>query len=554
MARVLPTGIAEARLAGARSAELATLIHLAGTLPDTYSIFHNVRWMDGSARRHRFGEADFLVVNQSGDVLLIEQKNGVLAEGDGGLAKQYGHGTPKSVINQIHRSRDALLSAWQRRHANAPPLHVSVLVYCPDHVVGNVSAAGLLPEAIVDATARDQLPARVHAMLGEGLDRGDGHAKRVRDWLAQSLALVTDVAATVQRHETVWVAQSGGLAELLDGLHMSPMRLRVQAAAGAGKTQMATRFYQRAIDAGRRPLFLCFNRSLADRARTQLPPGGLVDTFHGLCVQLCRRAGHEPDFERVQTDAPAFWKELESKVLEGMSEEAPFDALLVDEGQDFDQEWWEILQLILDMERADVVWVEDAGQRLYDDRAPVELSGFVEYHTSANFRNPRRIIDFVERALHVEIDARNHLPGMHPLVHVYDDDAQQLALLEQRIEALLAQGFTAEQIAVLSVHGVGKGVLANAGAISGVRVHQFTGHYTPDGEPIFTPGDLSFETIFRFKGQHAPAVLVTDVDFSEQGAREAKVLYCALTRAQVALEVFVQAGSAWRKVLMQAAQ
>jgi hypothetical protein len=554
MARVLPTGIAEARLAGAESAELATLIHLAGILPDTYSIFHNVRWMDGSVRRHRFGEADFLVVNQAGAVLLIEQKNGALAEGEGGLSKQYGNDAPKSVIGQIHRSRDALLGAWQRRHRDAPPLHVSVLVYCPDHVVHDVSAAGLLPEAIIDATERDALALRVHAILGEGLDRGGGHAKRIRGWLAQSLALVPDVGATVQRHQTVWVTQSGGLAELLDGLHMAPMRLRVQAAAGAGKTQMATRFYQRAIDAGRRPLFLCFNRSLADRARAQLPPGGLVDTFHGLCVQLCRRAGHEPDFNRVRTDAPAFWKELESKVLEGMSEEAPFDTLVVDEGQDFDQEWWEILQLILDMEQADVVWVEDAGQRLYDARAPVALSGFVEYRTSANFRNPRRIADFIERALHVEIDARNHLPGMHPAVHVYEDDADQLVLLQQRIDALLVQGFTADQIAVLSAHGVGKGVLANAAAIGRLRVHRFTGQYTPAGAAIFTPGDLLFETIFRFKGQHAPAVLVTDVDFTEQGARDAKVLYCALTRAQVALEVFVQAQSAWLKPLVQAAQ
>jgi hypothetical protein len=555
MARIMPTGLEEARLAGAHSAELVTLERLAVELPDTFSIFHSVRWMEGDARRHRFGEADFLVVNQSGDVLLIEQKNGALEEGGTGLAKQYQRGAPKSVIAQIHRSRDALLTAYERRHSQDARLHVSVLVYCPDHVVSDLSAAGLPAEAIVDGTAADGLATRIATVLGEGIDRGDGRAQRVRGWLAQSLALSADITATVQRHETAWIAQSGGLAELLDGLHMTPVRLRVQAAAGSGKTQMAARFYQRAIAQGRRPLFLCFNRSLADRVRAQLPDGGLVDTFHGFCVETCRRAGYDPAFSRAAREGQAFWRELEGKVLEAIAEVPPFDVLVVDEGQDFDQEWWEVLQLILDMDAADVVWVEDAAQRIYDARAPVELTGFVEYRTTANFRNPRRIADFIQRVLPIEIDARNPLPGLPPAVHVYASESEQLELLEARVCGLLELGFKPDQIVVISMHGRERGgSLSEVVELAGMPIHRYTGRHESDGTPIFTEGSLLFETIYRFKGQHAPAVLITDLDFADRGERESTIVYCAMTRAKVALEVFVQAQSGWKKVMVQAGQ
>jgi hypothetical protein len=92
MARVMPAGLEEARLAGAHSAELDTLEQLARALPDDYSIFHSVHWMAGDPRRFRFGEADFLIVNQSGEVLVREQENGARVESGAGLAKREGAG------------------------------------------------------------------------------------------------------------------------------------------------------------------------------------------------------------------------------------------------------------------------------------------------------------------------------------------------------------------------------------------------------------------------------------------------------------------------------
>ena len=50
-----------------------------------------------------YGEIDFVVLNEAGDALLIEQKNGALEEGEDGLHKHYGE-VRKSVADQILRA------------------------------------------------------------------------------------------------------------------------------------------------------------------------------------------------------------------------------------------------------------------------------------------------------------------------------------------------------------------------------------------------------------------------------------------------------------------
>jgi superfamily I DNA and RNA helicase len=56
-------------------------------------------------------------------------------------------------------------------------------------------------------------------------------------------------------------------------------------------------------------------------------------------------------------------------------------------------------------------------------------------------------------------------------------------------------------------------------------------------------GKLRFETIGRFKGQEAPAVIVVDVNDETTGSERGRArLFTALTRATVRLEVLVKNG------------
>ncbi len=47
-------------------------------------------------------------------------------------------------------------------------------------------------------------------------------------------------------------------------------------------------------------------------------------------------------------------------------EESKFDTLNVDEGQDFEQDWFEIMRLFL-QEGANLLWLEDADRNLQEN-------------------------------------------------------------------------------------------------------------------------------------------------------------------------------------------
>src|SRR5690242_14127783 len=115
MAHIVPSDVTQLALAGATEPELATLARLQTDLPGDYVIFHGVHW----SREYRgytvFGESDFVIVNRSGSVLLVEQKNGALDETPSGLVKHYDTG-PKSVNDQVRRALEMVREKFRWVH------------------------------------------------------------------------------------------------------------------------------------------------------------------------------------------------------------------------------------------------------------------------------------------------------------------------------------------------------------------------------------------------------------------------------------------------------
>ena len=64
------------------------------------------------------------------------------------------------------------------------------------------------------------------------------------------------------------------------------------------------------------------------------------------------------------------------------------------------------------------------------------------------------------------------------------------------------------------------------------------------GHQVFTEGKLLFDSIYRFKGQQAHAVILTDVaPEEEKKSHWERLLYTGMTRASVRLEILVEEGN-----------
>ena len=286
-------------------------------------------------------------------------------------------------------------------------------------------------------------------------------------------------------------------------------------------------------------------------SRSRVPGSGYVDTFHGFCVEFLKSRGHSPNFGTTGID-PGFWPRVAELVTaEQIPEEWLFDALVVDEGQDFEQEWFDILTLFL-REEADILWLEDPEQNL-QGKPPVNIDGFVGYRCSVNYRTPESIARFIRNTLPFEFELGNDLPGLGVAVHSFENPDEQPKVVARIVQDLIRRGFSQDDIVIITCRGAQNSVFSHLDKVGGIRLRRFTGDYDVNGNQVLADGQLTFESIYRFKGQEAPAAILVDIDpRPDRLEREQRLLYCGMTRATVRLDLVVRSDNPENHRLLEA--
>ena len=532
MAIVHPQGWQALSAMGAAERELQTLALLASGLPDNYTVWHGVHWTRIRDGHQVIGEIDFVIVGPSGRVLLIEQKSGFLTETEQGLAKTYAGGV-KNVPVQMQRTL-AAIDARLRRLTNGQKTSIDALLYCPDYTVKNPGSAGVAPERIVDARRRDGLLGAIRDIVG--MDEPDQPGKPVLGkFFSDILQLVPEASAVIGEAQTLYTRLSGGLAAWARRIEVTPHRLRVTATAGSGKTQLAMAVYRDALAVGQRPLYVCYNRPLADHVAHIAPAGGVVSTYHQLCERIARAQGIAPDYG--VPGAFAALEDLFDRHAPGDGE--MFDTLIVDEGQDFHQTWAaNVMKMLAPLGRA--WWLEDPMQNLYG-RPSVALPGWVGLRAGINHRSPRDILAWLNRLLPVSpaLESGSPLTGPEVEILTYTDTPGLLAQTVKAVTNCVARGFKRETVAIVTYRGRENSVLTPYDRLGPYALRAFTGRYDLLGNPIYTEGDLVIDSVHRFKGQAAPAVVFTEVDFGALDELAARRIFVGATRATMTLVLVV---------------
>ncbi|HYC48091.1 MAG TPA: ATP-binding domain-containing protein [Burkholderiales bacterium] len=542
MAKVFPSGWRELAATGAAERERRTLEVLAAGLPDSYTIYHGVHWTRVESNNYAIvGEIDFAVMGPTGKLLLIEQKTGWLTETVHGLIKKY-PGKDKSVHFQMARNADAL-HARLRQYCQRETTLVVSLLYCPDYTVKQPGSAGIDPSRIVDAGRKARLIEVIRGILPE---TGDVLAAKpkIHRFLCDILQLVPDVQAVIGEAGALYTRLSGGLAHWARRIECDPFRLRVIGTAGSGKTQLALAVYRDATDAGRRPLYVCYNRPLADHIALIVPAGGEVATYHQLGEQVYRAQGHTPDFTQ-----PGVFARLEAALDAHVPDEAArFDELIVDEGQDFEEGWAaNLLRFLRPGGRA--WWLEDPMQNLYG-RAPIALPGWVTLRSDTNYRSPKDILSILNRALPLEhpVEAGSPLTGSEVEILTYGDTSDLIAKTTLAITQCVRLGFKRPDIALITFRGREHSKLTPFDRLGPYTLRAPTGQYDLLGKPIYTEGDVLIDSVHRFKGRAAPCVVLTEIDFETLDEQAVRRIFVGATRATMKLTLVISETSA--KVLM----
>lgn len=530
MAQVIPAHWQSVKAFGAFQRELETLELLARDLPNDYTVFHGVHWTRVEQGHSIFGEIDFAVLTPGGRVLLIEQKAGFLDETEGGLVKHYG-AAEKKVASQLNRNVQNLQNRFSQHGGDKLP--VDYLFYCPDYTIKRPDTAGIDPARIVDAKRKDQLPALIRGILP--IDEPAPLADRVKAFLGQELSLVPEIGAIAREVEAMHTRLSGGLAVWGRKIHCTPFRVRIVGTAGSGKSQLALAALNDAVAAGRRALYVCYNRPLADHMALIAPKGAEVATYHQLCDRILRSTGTVVDFTQ-----PDSFSQLETGFVDYTpTPEWQFDELIVDEGQDFRPEWLpRLLRLLKSEGRA--WWLEDPLQNLYG-RPRMELPGWVELHSDTNYRSPQDILASLRQLALVPatIEAGSPLGGSEVEILTYADTRGMIDQTKKALTQGLTAGFKRPQMAVVTWRGREHSQLLGFDKIGPHALKSFTGQYDLLGNPIFGEGDILAETVYRFKGQAAPYVVFTEIDFEAYDEAVMRKLFVGATRATMKLTLVI---------------
>lgn len=537
MAHIFPEGWQALPATGAEQREIETLALLAEGLSDAYTVYHGIHWTRVNQGHAFVGEIDFAIVNPAGNLLLIEQKSGYLSETSEGLAKLYNK-QEKLVSAQMTRSVEALRKRLNA-HCQGDKPQLDSLLFCPDYTVKQPGTAGIDPARIVDASRREHLVHTIRSLLPE-YDPARPLAEEVHRFLRNELRLVADVATMAGHAQTLYTRLSGGLAEWARCIECEPFRLRVIGTAGSGKTQLALSVLQDVVAAGRRPLYVCYNRPLADHIALIAPAGSTVATYHQLCDRILRSTGQVPDFSN-----PGAFQALEDFMAEYQpSVDWQFDELIVDEGQDFQPAWRDnLLKLLNPNGRA--WWMEDPMQNLYG-RPPVELPGWVVLRAQINYRTPRDILSYLQRLVGPEqtIESGSPLDGSDVEILTYDGHADLMDKTKTAITRGLGAGFKKDMIAVVTYRGREHSSFTPLDKLGPHVLQAFTGQYDLLGSPVYSEGELFIDSVHRFKGQSAPCIVFTEIDFEELDEAALRKLFVGMTRATMKLVLVVSGRAA----------
>ena len=143
-----------------------------------------------------------------------------------------------------------------------------------------------------------------------------------------------------------------------------------------------------------------------------------------------------------------------------------------------------------------------------------------------------------------EVEARATHSGEFSDPLVYDSTEELVSQTSQAIARCLQRGFGIADIVVVSMRGRERSVLQKLDTLGQWTVKRFTGKYDPGSASIWTEGEVLIDSVRRFKGQAAPAIVLTECDITELDALNRRLLFCGLTRARMHLEWVISKSTA----------
>ena len=552
MAKVIPA-LSSERLSKVKSAGERAVYEMCCTLGDEYLVLFSFPWIHHTpAGGARDGETDFIVIHKDKGVLTVEVKGGGI-RWERGTDSWYStdrngveHGIKnpfKQALKSKYQFQNYLRDNpyWSRAGERPTFGHATIFpsisdtrpFVSPDSPAEIIAGSQDIQQldawftSVLSFWGKEVTPRGISKNGMYCLDKLFCSTVEVKPLLSQRLA----------EEELQRIKLTEEQTRVLRGIDHSKRAL-ITGGAGTGKTMLALQKTKSIADDGLKVLMLCYNKPLSeylkDWCAVNVGAAGAVDamTYHSFCNSLIKKASLATGvdyLEIARSEAPHDneWDVVRPLAAAFASEDfqLEYDAIVIDEGQDFKEDWWLSIEPHVSSEQGWLYIFQDHNQAIYEVNSylPPDLTTF---HLYTNCRNTPFIHELAYSF--VESDRTDHSSiGGQPVEYIVArDQKRQSDKIYNQVQKLIDREQVGPSMIAVLTPSVG-----HKDYFLSLSTRSLPGSASWSIQKT-NPTGVSLDTMARFKGLEAMVVICwLPEDMNPDYKDHARLLYTTLSRA-----------------------
>ena len=505
-------------------------------LGEDYTIIYGQNWKLRERGKREDYERDFIIVKKGGGIIVLEVKGGQWERRNGCL---YANGelvdSKDDPFKQARENKHSLLQLLKKeikwKNTYFP---IGDLVALPEAKI-HIAHDGLTTDEVLTASELPYIQEWIESAMHTVVQAS--YPTKCNDPMIQHIIQTLLRDYTVKLNEILSTDEERLLILTqqqleLDRHFVNQKRLTIQGCAGSGKTLMAIKQVKRLAKKGdvKNILFLCYNLELGEWLQKQTNEISKICTtapFLSYCEDQAKAFGA---ISGQEVHDNSFYKSLPYKLLDVIDQITPkYDAIVVDEGQMFDTEWWEIIKYLMnDCERSYYYIFYDDLQRIYREEQNQIPGEDQSIPLLVNLRNTEKIHHLSTMFLPADkLPDCNNIPGEPIWISTYQDETSMKKLLRRYLAKIIQDGgVSSKDIVVLSAKGSNNTCLTNSEKLG---PYQLSNSENPN------PASIRFSTVLKYRGMERKVVILTELD--ETVTEFKKYIYIGASRARTKLIV-----------------
>ena len=509
-------------------------------ISDKYDIFYSRKFItDGIGKKPEY-EVDFIIAIPEKAIICLEVKGGSINySGSKDEWSQNGRVMSKRPDSQASSATHALIKGFSDLIGD---MAIGWGLCFPDGDLGSKA----LPTSIDSNQIIDQLGVlhidKALEYLFDFVKKQNSHREGARRWmynkfktqLLRDIGFVQVLSTRVKYNERNFIELTNTQINVFNRLKGNK-NIITTGPAGSGKTIIAKTLAQGFIKDGKRVLFLCFNRTLANKIRYEFDrneTGIEVATFHSYARKIIDL--YDTLWWKDNSSSDDFWElDVPVKLEECLPfYQDKFDAIIIDEGQDFKEFWFELIFSLGNNDCSKYIFM-DQMQDIFGHYTKIPNEDtFIKYNLPENCRNTKTIVNYLSEVVSKNIETFGNSPeGEEVVIKSFKNQTEQQTYVLDEIKSLTReQGISPEQILVLLNSSKADSCLGATTKAGKLEIKAL------DNKGRFQKDAVNYTTINTFKGLEADIVFIVDAHKISLKQKHEK-LYTEASRARHKLYV-----------------